>query len=95
MALSPPRNTEEKDAAQNFSFKCHRQEPPSSTQSRLVSQQGGQETNIYAVNAISFNRMHGTFSTAGADGTLSFWCVPVLKSDSIDAVATHVVKCGS
>jgi len=67
------QNTEEKDAAQNFSFKCHRQEPPSSTQSRLVSQQGGQETNIYAVNAISFNRMHGTFSTAGADGTLSFW----------------------
>ncbi len=70
---SPPRrNTEDKDSAQNFSFKCHRQEPASSSQSRLV-QPAGQESQIYSVNAISFNRLHGTFSTAGADGTVSFW----------------------
>jgi mRNA export factor len=28
---------------------------------------------VYAVNAISFHPIHGTFSTAGADGTFSFW----------------------
>jgi len=28
---------------------------------------------IYAVNAISFHPLHGTFSTAGSDGTFNFW----------------------
>lgn len=31
------------------------------------------KSNIYAVNSISFNRQHGTFSTAGSDGTFNFW----------------------
>lgn len=31
------------------------------------------ETAVYSVNDISFNRLHGTFSTAGSDGSLSFW----------------------
>jgi mRNA export factor len=31
--------------------------------------------NVYAVNAISFHPQYGTFSTAGADGTFSFWYV--------------------
>ncbi|KAI9891283.1 MAG: RNA export factor gle2 [Vezdaea aestivalis] len=54
---------EEKDAAQNFSFRCHR-ESPSGTSNI---------SNVYSVNAISFHPVHGTFSTAGADGTFHFW----------------------
>ncbi len=41
----------------NFSFKCHRDD-------------GG---NMYSVNDISFHPVYGTFSTAGADGTISIW----------------------
>lgn len=48
----------------NFSFKCHRQTPPSGP--RDVS-------NVYSVNAISWHPEHGTFSTAGSDGTFHFW----------------------
>jgi WD40 repeat protein len=44
-------------SSKNFSFKCHRDN----------------SNNVYAVNAISFHPIHGTFSTAGADGTFSFW----------------------
>lgn len=40
-----------------FSFKCHRDETK----------------NVYSVNDISFHPTYGTFSTAGADGTISFW----------------------
>lgn len=54
---------EEKDSSSNFSFKCHRQTPPNS---RDIS-------NVYSVNAISFHPVHGTFSTAGSDGTFHFW----------------------
>ncbi|KAJ5490553.1 hypothetical protein N7453_011378 [Penicillium expansum] len=54
---------EEKDSASNFSFKCHRETAPAN---RDVC-------NIYSVNAISFHPIHGTFSTAGADGTFHFW----------------------
>ncbi|KAL1864874.1 RNA export factor gle2 [Diaporthe australafricana] len=52
---------EEKDAGSNFSFKCHRDAPQ------------GNVTNVYAVNDISFHPVHGTFSTAGSDGTFHFW----------------------
>ncbi|RUS32495.1 WD40 repeat-like protein [Jimgerdemannia flammicorona] len=48
---------EEKDHSGNFSFKCHR------------DPQG----NVFSVNAISFHPVHGTFSTAGSDGTFNFW----------------------
>lgn len=54
---------DDKDSTNNFSFKCHRQTP---TTDRTTS-------NVYAVNAISFHPVHGTFSTAGADGTFHFW----------------------
>lgn len=54
---------DEKDASSNFSFKCHRQ--PSTTDRNL--------SNVYSVNAISFHPVHGTFSTAGSDGTFHFW----------------------
>ncbi|KAI9203704.1 WD40-repeat-containing domain protein [Polychytrium aggregatum] len=47
---------DERDQAQNFSFKCHRD-----------------DKNVYSVNAISFHPQHGTFSTAGSDGTYSMW----------------------
>ncbi|KAL2135377.1 hypothetical protein VTI74DRAFT_8789 [Chaetomium olivicolor] len=52
---------EDKDASLNFSFKCHRDQPQ------------GNVTNVYAVNDISFHPQHGTFSTAGSDGTFHFW----------------------
>ncbi|KAH9906926.1 Poly(A)+ RNA export protein [Xylariomycetidae sp. FL2044] len=52
---------EDKDSTSNFSFKCHR-DPPSGT-----------TTQVYSVNDISFHPQHGTFSTAGSDGTFHFW----------------------
>lgn len=45
----------------NFSFKCHRDPVVNNT------------VNVHAVNAISFHPVHGTFSTAGSDGTFHFW----------------------
>jgi mRNA export factor len=45
----------------NFTFKCHRNPPKNNI------------TDVYSVNAISFHPIHGTFSTAGSDGTFSFW----------------------
>jgi mRNA export factor len=48
---------EEKDRAQCFSFKCHRDE----------------KSNVYPVNAMSFHPQYGTFSTAGSDGVYFFW----------------------
>jgi len=61
---------EEKDSSMNFSFKCHRDLPQNNI------------TNVYSVNAISFHPVHGTFSTAGSDGTFHFW----------DGVAKHRLK---
>ncbi|KAI9734989.1 MAG: RNA export factor gle2 [Cirrosporium novae-zelandiae] len=54
---------EDKDSSSNFSFKCHREQ--ASAPSR--------DTQVYSVNAISFHPVHGTFSTAGSDGTFHFW----------------------
>ena len=53
---------EEKDSSSNFSFKCHR----NTGANKDIS-------NVYSVNAISFHPVHGTFSTAGSDGTFHFW----------------------
>ncbi|CAG9992636.1 unnamed protein product [Clonostachys byssicola] len=52
---------EDKDASSNFSFKCHRDPAQNNT------------TSVYSVNDISFHPVHGTFSTAGSDGTFHFW----------------------
>ncbi|KAI6784192.1 uncharacterized protein J7T54_004738 [Emericellopsis cladophorae] len=52
---------EDKDASSNFSFKCHRDPAVNNT------------VNVHAVNSISFHPVHGTFSTAGSDGTFHFW----------------------
>lgn len=57
------RYIEEKDAGSNFSFKCHRQDQNGAKDQQLV----------FAVNAITFHQGYGTFSTAGADGTINFW----------------------
>ncbi len=54
---------DEKDQSNNFSFKCHRQ--PNTTDRNT--------SNVFSVNAISFHPQHGTFSTAGSDGTFHFW----------------------
>ncbi|KAI9801307.1 MAG: RNA export factor gle2 [Piccolia ochrophora] len=54
---------EEKDQTSNFSFKCHRESPPNTRDAQ----------NVFSVNAISFHPVHGTFSTAGSDGTFHFW----------------------
>ncbi|CAM0141748.1 RNA export factor gle2 [Umbelopsis sp. WA50703] len=48
---------EDKEQSKNFSFKCHRDN----------------SNNVFSVNAISFHPVYGTFSTVGADGTVSFW----------------------
>ena len=54
---------EEKDTNLNFSFKCHRIQD---TADRNTSK-------VYSVHDISWHPIHGTFSTAGSDGTFHFW----------------------
>lgn len=51
---------DDKDSASNFTFKCHRENVPSGS-------------NVFAINDISFHPVHGTYSTAGADGTFHYW----------------------
>lgn len=53
---------DEKDSKANFSFRCHRHD-----------QNGSKDQAVYAVNAFSWHPIYGTFSTAGADGSISFW----------------------
>ena len=57
---------EDKDSSLNFSFKCHRETPTTVGARESIS-------NVYALNDINFHPQHGTFSTAGADGTFHFW----------------------
>ncbi|RMZ81773.1 hypothetical protein DV738_g1968, partial [Chaetothyriales sp. CBS 135597] len=56
---------EDKDSTNNFSFKCHRETPTTGPNKDTSS--------VYSVNAISHHPVHGTFSTAGGDGTFHFW----------------------
>ncbi|GFE55361.1 mRNA export protein, putative [Babesia ovis] len=51
----------DENRSQNFSFKCHRQDVP------------GKSTQIYAVNAVDFHNVHGTFVTGGGDGNFTIW----------------------
>ncbi|EAU85308.2 polyA+ RNA export [Coprinopsis cinerea okayama7 len=55
---------EDKDAANNFSFRCHRRD--STPNSKDQSQ-------IFAVNSMAFHPVHGTLATCGSDGTMHFW----------------------
>jgi len=50
-------------SSQNFSFKCHRKDLPGTKDA----------SQVYAVNDISFHLGQGTFSTAGSDGTFTYW----------------------
>lgn len=52
-----------KRAADNFSFRCHRQDGPS----------GKNESLIFPVNDLAYHPVHGTFATSGSDGTYAFW----------------------
>lgn len=52
------------DSTLNFSFRCHRDTPTANQRDPI---------NVYSVNAISFHPQHGTFSTAGSDGSFHFW----------------------
>jgi len=55
---------EDKEASNNFSFRCHRRgSDPSAKEQSL----------IYPVNDISFHPIHGSCSTCGSDGTFHFW----------------------
>jgi mRNA export factor len=49
---------------QNFSFKCHRKEQNPTQKDQTL---------VFSVNDINFHPVHGTFSTAGSDGTVNFW----------------------
>lgn len=51
-----------KDQDRNFSFRCHRSPPDAKS-----------NTDVFAINAIFFHPTHGTFSTAGSDGSFHFW----------------------
>ncbi|MBW0483882.1 hypothetical protein O181_023597 [Austropuccinia psidii MF-1] len=64
------QHVEDKQTANNFSFKCHRKDAASTT-SRL----GGASSTpqVWAVNDIKFHKQHGTFATAGSDGTINMW----------------------
>ncbi|KAF7985646.1 hypothetical protein HWV62_2165 [Athelia sp. TMB] len=55
---------DEKDAANNFSFKCHRGDQNPAAKDQSI---------VYSVNDVSFHPVHGTFSTCGSDGTTHFW----------------------
>jgi len=43
----------------HFAFKCHRQ--------------GQNNTNVYSVNCLAFQKTFGTFATVGSDGVVTFW----------------------
>ncbi|KZT67404.1 WD40 repeat-like protein [Daedalea quercina L-15889] len=55
---------EDKDASNNFSFKCHRKDAVPANKDQSL---------VYAVNDINWHPVHGTFSTCGSDGTINFW----------------------
>lgn len=48
--------------SRNFAFRCHRTLPDKD-----------KTVQVFTVNAISFHPVHGTFSSAGSDGTFHFW----------------------
>ncbi|KNZ46772.1 hypothetical protein VP01_697g11 [Puccinia sorghi] len=58
------QHVEDKQTANNFSFKCHRKDAPAGA-SRLSANAIPQ---VWAVNDIKFHKQHGTFATAGSDG---------------------------
>ncbi|CED84570.1 mRNA export protein (contains WD40 repeats) [Phaffia rhodozyma] len=57
----------EANAADTFSFKCHRKEPPPPRTNPP------KPAAIYSVNTISFHKRYGTWVTGGGDGTFHIW----------------------
>jgi mRNA export factor len=57
MSFSTKLLVKEADQKLSFAYKCHRD----------------RNNRIFAVNAISFHPVFGTFSTAGSDGYFNFW----------------------
>jgi cell cycle arrest protein BUB3 len=56
-------------AGDTYAFKCHRQ-----TATQLAEDGTENEVDIvYPVNALTFNKVHGTFATGGGDGVVAFW----------------------
>ena len=47
--------------AKKYAFKCHRQ-----------AAAGGGDV-VYPVNSLDFHPIHGTFASAGGDGTVALW----------------------
>jgi cell cycle arrest protein BUB3 len=46
--------------AQKYAFKCHRK-------------RDGDTDTVFPINAMAFNKTHGTFATGGCDGTVIMW----------------------
>jgi cell cycle arrest protein BUB3 len=60
---------EAEKAADTYAFKCHRQ-----TATQPAEDGTENEVDIvYPVNALTFNKVHGTFATGGGDGVIAFW----------------------
>ncbi|RXK41061.1 mRNA export factor [Tremella mesenterica] len=55
----------------NYSFKCHRYDIPSGSMPGTPAAPSSQH--VFAVNAITFHKVQGTFCTAGSDGSMTFW----------------------
>ena len=76
------QHVREEDTSKNFTFKCHR-----------VNQ--GTTSDIYAVNAISFHPVQGTFATAGGDGSFSFWDKDVKQRLKAFPKHAQAISCGA
>lgn len=50
--------------SQSYTFRCHRTEKVPNKKNEML---------VYSVNDVKFHPVHGTFSTAGSDGTVSIW----------------------
>jgi WD40 repeat protein len=50
---------------------------------------------IYAVNTIKFHPVHGTFATAGGDGTYNFWDKDSKQRLRVGAVGVMTLAWGS
>ncbi|ORX40809.1 WD40-repeat-containing domain protein [Kockovaella imperatae] len=74
VAIQYPKEIDDK---KNYSFKCHRYDIPSGSMPgtpavfNTATSQNSQ--NVFAVNTITFHKVHGTFCTGGSDGSITFW----------------------
>ncbi|CAG99973.1 RNA export factor GLE2 [Kluyveromyces lactis] len=61
---------EQEQRKDGFSFKCHRQQVQNNG---AAGGRTSTEVQVYPVNSIVFHPIHGTFATAGGDGSFHFW----------------------